>query len=91
MPLGTSPQHLFAVVVVSACWFPSSLVAGVVFPIQAADKEWESAALKVREGKIDEAYGLIKPLAAKNPDGPPSFLILALSGGEGARKRSSSS
>jgi tetratricopeptide (TPR) repeat protein len=42
-----------------------------------ADKELEAAAAKVRDGKIDEALGLIKQKAAKHPGWPPAQLILA--------------
>jgi Tfp pilus assembly protein PilF len=43
----------------------------------SADKELEVAAVKAREGKIDEAYGVIKEKAAKHPEWPPARLILA--------------
>ena len=43
----------------------------------SAEKELEAAATKVREGKIDEALGIIKEKAAKHPEWPPPRLILA--------------
>ena len=43
----------------------------------AAEKELEVAAAKAREGKIDEAFGIIKEKAAKHPEWPPARLILA--------------
>ncbi len=42
-----------------------------------AEKELELAAAKAREGKIDEAFGIIKENAAKHPEWPPVRLILA--------------
>ena len=54
--------------------------AGTQTAAQAADsaaKELEPAASKIREGRIDEALGLIKEMAAKHPDWSPSQLILA--------------
>ena len=42
-----------------------------------AEKELEAAAAKAREGKIDEALGIIKEKAAKHPEWPPPRLILA--------------
>jgi Tfp pilus assembly protein PilF len=43
----------------------------------SADKELEAAAAKAREGRVDEAFGLIKEKAAKHPEWPPARLILA--------------
>ena len=40
-------------------------------------KSSKGAAAKVREGKLDEALRLIKEVAAKHPEWPPSQLILA--------------
>ena len=42
-----------------------------------AEKELEAAAAKAREGKVDEAFGIIKEKAAKHPEWPPARLILA--------------
>ena len=42
-----------------------------------AEKELEVAAARAREGKVDEALGIIKEKAAKHPDWPPARLILA--------------
>jgi Flp pilus assembly protein TadD len=42
----------------------------------SAEKELEGAATKVREGKIDEALGIIKEKAARHPEWPPPRLIL---------------
>jgi uncharacterized protein (TIGR02996 family) len=41
------------------------------------DKNLEGALAKIREGKIDEAFALIKQEAAKHPDWAPARLILA--------------
>jgi tetratricopeptide (TPR) repeat protein len=46
-------------------------------PSGAIEKELEGALVKVREGKLDEALGLIKPEAAKHPEWAPPRLILA--------------
>ena len=46
-------------------------------PADSAEKELEPAVSKIREGRFDEALGLIKEKAAKHPEWPPSQLILA--------------
>ena len=43
----------------------------------AGEKELEVAAARAREGKVDEAYGIVKERAAKHPEWPPVRLILA--------------
>jgi Flp pilus assembly protein TadD len=43
----------------------------------STEKELEVATARVREGKIDEAMGIIKEKAAKHPEWPPPRLILA--------------
>src|SRR5947207_9724580 len=45
--------------------------------VEATDKELEAAARKVREGRNDEALGLIREQAAQHPEWPPAPLILA--------------
>ena len=42
----------------------------------SADKELEPAVAKAREGRVDEALGLIKEKAAKHPEWPPEQVIL---------------
>jgi superkiller protein 3 len=44
---------------------------------QSAGKELEAAVLKIREGRVDEALGLIRAQAAQHPDWAPAQLILA--------------
>ena len=46
-------------------------------PADSTEKELEPAASKIREGKFDEALGLIKEKAAKHPEWSPAQLILA--------------
>jgi len=46
-------------------------------PADSAEKELEPAAIKVREGRIDEALSLIKEKGARHPEWPPAQLILA--------------
>ena len=43
----------------------------------SAEKELEAATAKIREGKIDEAWGIIKEKAARHPEWPSPRLILA--------------
>ena len=44
---------------------------------ESGDKELESALTKAREGRVDEALGLIKQKAVKHPEWPPPQVILA--------------
>jgi Tfp pilus assembly protein PilF len=46
-------------------------------PPATAEKELEAAALKLREGKLDEALGIIKEKSGKHPEWPSPRLILA--------------
>jgi len=68
--------------VATGCWTTAASAGDAALqpaakPSGAADNELEPAAAKVREGRIDEALGLIKEKAAKHPEWPPSQLILA--------------
>jgi Tfp pilus assembly protein PilF len=44
---------------------------------ESGDKELEAALAKAREGRVDEALGLIKEKAVKHPEWPPPQVILA--------------
>jgi tetratricopeptide (TPR) repeat protein len=43
----------------------------------SGDKELDAAVAKAREGRVDEALGLIKEKAVKHPEWPPAQVILA--------------
>jgi Tfp pilus assembly protein PilF len=60
----------------TATWSPVAAqpAAGVG---ATADKELEAAAVKVREGKLDEALRLLKEGGSKHPEWPPAQLIVA--------------
>jgi tetratricopeptide (TPR) repeat protein len=78
-------------------WAATRATVGPPIPIQApgaptpsADKDLEAAARKVREGRHDEALGLIREQAARHPEWPPPPLILARllsAAGQGAPAR----
>jgi len=78
-------RHLWAislgVAVVTGLWtraiWSQDAARPAAKPADSTEKELEPAASKIREGKIDEALGLIKEKAAKHPEWPPSQLILA--------------
>jgi Flp pilus assembly protein TadD len=61
----------------AAAPWPSAVAQPATNSTPSADKELDVAAAKVREGKLDEALGLIKEKAAKHPEWSPSQLILA--------------
>jgi Tfp pilus assembly protein PilF len=84
----SSPTRAFGAIVigvgfVTGCWALATSanddVPGQPAAKQAnaADKELEEIANKVRGGRIDEALGLIKEKAAKHPEWSPAQLILA--------------
>jgi tetratricopeptide (TPR) repeat protein len=67
----------------AACWTASmvALADGAAQPPSkpsaSTDKELEPVAQRIREGRLDEALGLIKEKAAQHPEWPPAHLILA--------------
>jgi tetratricopeptide (TPR) repeat protein len=71
-------------VAITLGWPAAGPAAGPIIPIQAPgaptpspDKDLEAAARKVREGRHDEALGLIREQAPRHPDWPPPPLMLA--------------
>jgi Flp pilus assembly protein TadD len=79
------PAVLLGLLIVIGSWatatshVDAAQPAGQPAPATAAgaEKELEVAAAKAREGKIDEAFSIIKEKAAKHPEWPPVRLILA--------------
>jgi Tfp pilus assembly protein PilF len=77
---------LLGVAIVTGSWATATMSDAAAQPPPAqpaasaaalAEKELEFAAAKAREGKIEEAFGIIKEKAAKHPEWPPARLILA--------------
>jgi Flp pilus assembly protein TadD len=79
------PAVLLGMVIVIGSWAAATRSGGAAQPpaqpaanaASSAEKELEVAAARAREGKIDEAFGIIKEKAAKHPEWPPVRLILA--------------
>ena len=65
-----------AVLWTTATWSQDALKP-VVKAAESSDKELEPAVAKAREGRVDEALGMIKEKAAKHPEWPPEQVILA--------------
>jgi tetratricopeptide (TPR) repeat protein len=65
-----------AVLWTTATWSQDALKP-VVKEAESSDKELEPAVAKAREGRVDEALGVIKEKAAKHPEWPPDQVILA--------------
>ena len=73
---------LLGAAVVTGLWTTATWSQGAAQPSGQGGRFRETrssrpAATKAREGRIDEALGLIKEKAAKHPEWPPSQLILA--------------
>jgi Tfp pilus assembly protein PilF len=74
---------LVVMAVILACSAPATWAGPVTVgqplskPVEPAGKELEPALQKIREGRHDEALGLIREQVAKHPDWPPAQLILA--------------
>ena len=80
-PIGQPCVILLSAAIAVGLWTTTTWSQDALNPAAKAadsgDKELEAAVAKAREGRVDEALGLIKERAVRHPEWPPAQVILA--------------